>query len=335
MWPVGTQIRIPHPGEAAALFSERAGARRRAGGPEASTRMGGFRVIPASFEYVVAHSLEETVGLLAKHGSDAKILSGGMSLIPAMKLRLAQPVFIVDVNGVSGLEYIREEHGELRIGAMTREAALERSSLVKHGYPILFETAKVIADPLVRNRATIGGNLAHADPANDHPATMLALGATIVAHGPNGDRLIPIDEFFPSFFASALEPDEVLTEIRIPAPSVRSGGAYIKFERKVGDYAIAAVAVNLTLDDHDTCIAARIGLTNVTDVPARATSAEASLVGHRITEQAIADASRLAAHESDPKSDLRGSAEYKRDLVRVLAGRAIGRAVSRARGGSH
>jgi carbon-monoxide dehydrogenase medium subunit len=273
--------------------------------------------------------------LLAKHGSDAKILSGGMSLIPAMKLRLAQPVFIVDVNGVSGLEYIREEHGELRIGAMTREAALERSSLVKHGYPILFETAKVIADPLVRNRATIGGNLAHADPANDHPATMLALGATIVAHGPHGDRLIPIDEFFPSFFASALEPDEVLTEIRIPAPSVRSGGAYIKFERKVGDYAIAAVAVNLTLDDHDTCIAARIGLTNVTDVPARATSAEASLVGHRITEQAIADASRLAAHESDPKSDLRGSAEYKRDLVRVLAGRAIGRAVSRARGGSH
>ena len=122
MWPVGTQICIPHPGEAPALFSERAGARRRAGGPEASTRMGGFRVIPASFEYVVAHSLEETVGLLAKHGSDAKILSGGMSLIPAMKLRLAQPVFIVDVNGVSGLEYIREEHGELRIGAMTREA---------------------------------------------------------------------------------------------------------------------------------------------------------------------------------------------------------------------
>ena len=164
---------------------------------------------------------------------------------------------------------------------------------------------------------------------------MLALGATIVAHGPNGDRLIPIDEFFPSFFASALEPDEIRTEIRITAPGVRTGGAYITFERKVGDYAIAAVAVNLTLDAHDTRTAAGIGLTNVTGVPARATRAEASLIGRLITDLAIADASRLAAHESDPKSDLRGSAEYKRDLVRVLAGRAISRAVSRARGGSH
>ncbi len=292
-------------------------------------------MIPAAFDHVAPTSLDEAIDLLARHGPDAKILSGGMSLIPAMKLRLAQPAVVIDVNGIPGLEYLHEEDGVLRIGAMTRESALERSGIVRHGYPILYETAKVIADPLVRNRATIGGNLAHADPANDHPATMLALAATIVVRGPHGTREIAADDFFTGFFSTALAEDEIVLEIRIPAPSATTGSTYLKFERKVGDYAIAAVAVNLQVDASGTCTAARIGLTNVSDVPMRARAAEAALVGQRATASAIEGAARAASAECDPKADLRGPVDYKRDLVRVLAGRAISRAVARAQGSAN
>ncbi|MBU6288460.1 MAG: FAD binding domain-containing protein [Chloroflexota bacterium] len=292
-------------------------------------------MIPAAFDYLAPASLDEAIDLLARHGPDAKILSGGMSLIPAMKIRLAEPAVIVDINGIPDLEYLREEGGQLHIGAMTRESAFEQSGLVRHGYPILFETAKVIADPLVRNRATIGGNIAHADPANDHPATMLAVGATIVARGPNGTREIAADDFFTGFFSTALEDGEMVTEIRVPAPTARTGSTYLKFERKVGDYAIAAVAVNLEVDEAGHCTSARIGLTNVSDVPMRARNAESALIGHAVNAKSIEAASREAAAECDPKADLRGPVEYKRDLVRVLAGRAIGRAVARAQGRTH
>jgi carbon-monoxide dehydrogenase medium subunit len=189
----------------------------------------------------------------------------------------------------------------------------------------------VIADPLVRNRGTVGGNLAHADPANDHPAVMLAYGATLVAQGPGGRREIPVDDFFVGLFESALQPSEILTEVRIPAPAAGSGGAYEKFERKVGDYAISAAAVQLTMNG-DTCTAARIGLTNVSAVPMRALGAEQALVGKTLTDDVIEAAGQAAAQECDPSADLRGSEDYKRDVTRVLVKRAIQRAVQRAKG---
>ena len=190
-------------------------------------------MIPPSFEYLTPSTISDAIVMLQKHGEEAKILAGGHSLIPAMRLRLSEPEFLIDISGIQGLEYIREESGQLIIGAMTKEAALEESKIVSSNYPLLIDTAKMIADPSVRNMATVGGNLAHGDPANDHPATMLALRATVVAEGPNGRREIGIDDFFPEFFTTALEPEEILTEIRIPSPPSRSGGAYLKIERKV------------------------------------------------------------------------------------------------------
>src|SRR5262245_37271656 len=204
-------------------------------------------MIPAAFEYHAPTSLGDATALLARLGADAKVLSGGQSLIPMMKLRLAGPAHVIDINGIPGLAGVREADGVLSIGALTREADLEESDVVRTRYPLLHETAKVIADPLVRNLATVGGNLAHGDPANDHPATMLALGAEVVAQGPRGQRRIPIASFFTGPFATALEPGEILVEIRIPAPPARSGGAYVKLERKVGDFATAAVAAQVTL----------------------------------------------------------------------------------------
>lgn len=290
-------------------------------------------MIPGSFEYHAPKSLAEALALLTEHGADAKILAGGHSLIPAMRFRLAVPGVLIDINRVPDLEYVRQENGHLAIGGLTREVALEESEIVQRGYPLLADTARVIADPLVRNLATVGGNLAHADPANDHPATMLAYAASVVAQGPNGSRTIEIDDFFVDLFASALESDEILTEIRIPAPPRGSGGAYLKLERKVGDYAVAAVAVQLVLDG-ETVSAARIGLTNVNPVPMRATAAEAELVGKPAGDEVLEAVGRAAAGECDPSADLRGSVEYKRDLTRVLTKRAVGKAVERAKGGN-
>ena len=239
-------------------------------------------MIPPSFDYYAPATAEEAIGLLQQLGPEAKILSGGMSLIPLMRLRLAAPRHLIDINRIAGLAEIEETDGFLRIGALTREAELERSDLVRAKYPILAETAAVIGDPLVRNRATVGGNLAHADPANDHPATMLALAAEVVATGPTGERRIPITSFFTGFFATALDPDEILTEIRIPIPPPRSGGAYVKLERKVGDFATAGVAAQLTLGGDDVCEQVRIGLTNVGSIPIEARQAEEVLRGKRI-----------------------------------------------------
>lgn len=291
-------------------------------------------MIPRSFEYHSPRTLDEAISLLQKLGPDAKLLSGGQSLIPMMKLRLVSPEHIVDINRIPNLDYIAENNGHLRIGALTREHELESSDVVKTRFPILSDTAKVIADPLVRSQATVCGNLAHGDPANDHPATMLALGATVVATGPKGQREIPIADFFPGLFTTALEPEEILTEIKIPFPPPRSGGAYLKLERKVGDYATAGVAVQITLDDAGTCTRAGIGLTNVGMTPIKATQAEASLVGKKLDDASIQQAAELAASESQPMDDIRGSADYKRDLVRVLTTRALDTAVSRAKGGA-
>jgi len=289
-------------------------------------------MIPAAFDYHAPTSISEAAGLLASL-EDAKILSGGQSLIPLMKLRLATPRHVVDINGIPGLAYVVESAGYLRIGGLTRESHLEESPLVRERHPLLHDTCRVIADPLVRNLATVGGNLAHADPANDHPATMLALGAQVVAAGTRGERVIPVASFFTGPFATALAPDEIVVEVRVPVPPPLSGGAYLKVERKVGDFATAAVAVQLTLADRGVCERAGIGLTNVGLTPIKAERAEAALIGRRPDDKAILEAARLAAEAARPSDDLRGPAEYKRDLIRVLTARALRRALERATAG--
>jgi carbon-monoxide dehydrogenase medium subunit len=287
-------------------------------------------MIPPAFEYLRPKTVPEAVALLQQHGDEAKILSGGQSLIPMMKLRLARPGYLVDINAISGLSYIKEEGGFLKIGGLTREAELEASSLVKSKYPLLMDTAAVIADPQVRNMATVGGNLAHGDPANDHPATMVALGAQIVATGAKGERVIAIEDFFVTLFTTALKHDEILTEIRVPVPPPKSGGAYFKLERKVGDFATAAAAVQLTLDGKGVVQNIGIGLTNVGPTPIKARKAEEFLKGKKPDAAAIAQAGQLAADESQPSSDLRGPAEYKKGLVKELTKRALSSALERA-----
>ena len=295
-------------------------------------------MIPGSFDYHAPATLDEAIKLLGELGEDAKILAGGHSLIPMMKLRLAEPTNLIDINGLSDLNYIKEENGYLCIGAMTREAALETSDLVAEKYPILKDTSEVIADPLVRNMATVGGNIAHGDPANDHPATMVALGAEVVINGPGGilggrERTIAIDDFFKGPLMTALEQNEILTEIRIPVNGGKSGAAYKKLERKVGDYAIAGAAAALQFDG-DNCSSAGIALTNVGPTPIRATEAQNALIGTSVSSDDIDKAAELAAAAAQPVGDHRGSEEYKRAVVKVLTARAVQTAKDRAEGGS-
>jgi carbon-monoxide dehydrogenase medium subunit len=289
-------------------------------------------MIPPAFDYHAPASLPEAVALLARLGEGAKVLSGGQSLLPLLKLRLGQAEHLVDIGRIPGLEYIKEEGGQIRIGGRTRESALEQSELVRKKLPILHDTAKVIADPLVRNMATVGGNLAHGDPGNDHPATMIALGAQVVAVGTKGERVIPVENFFLGLFSTALAPGEILTEIRIPLPPPRSGGAYLKLERKVGDYATAAAAVQVTLGATGVFDRVRIALTNVGPTPIKCSAAESFLLGKRPAEAAFAEAARLAGQAASPSADRRGSVEYKREMSRVLTGRALKKAALRAGG---
>jgi aerobic carbon-monoxide dehydrogenase medium subunit len=287
-------------------------------------------MIPPAFEYVRPKTLPEAIAFLQQFGDDAKVLSGGQSLIPMMKFRLARPSHLVDINRISGLSYIKEEGGYLKIGGLVREAELEDSALIRQKYPILFDTSRVIADPQVRNMATLAGNLAHGDPANDHPATMMALGAEIVAVGPKGERVIPVDGFFITLFTTDLQHDEIVTEIRIPIPPPGSGGAYLKLERKVGDFATAAVAAQVTVDQGGLCQKAGIALTNVGATPIKAAKAEVFLQGKKLDETSITQAAQLAAEAAQPSSDLRGPEEYKRGLVKELTRRALVRAYERA-----
>lgn len=292
-------------------------------------------MIPGSFDYVRATSVPEALKLLEQYGEDAKILAGGHSLIPLLRYRLAAPAVLIDINRINGLEYLQETDGVLHIGALTREVELDRSPLIRERYPILYETAKNIADPVVRNWATVGGNIAHADPANDHPATMLALGASFVVQGSGGERVIPVEEFFTdSTFETTLQAGEILTEIRLPAPTEHSGGAYCKLERKVGDYAIAGVAAYVCLDNAGLVTYAGLGLTNVGPAPIKAREAEQSLLGQPLNAQTILRAADLAAAASQPTSDTRGPAEYKRAMVHTLSSRALHTALARAKGGA-
>ena len=295
-------------------------------------------MIPGSFDYHKPESLEDAVGLLNDLGDDAKVLAGGHSLIPLMKLRLAEPAHLVDINGLEGLDYIKEEDGYLKIGAMVTETQLEESGLIAEKYPILKDTSKVIADPLVRNKATVGGNIAHGDPANDHPATMMAMNAEVVVKGPSGpmtdgERTVAIDDFFVGPLMTALGHNEILTEIRIPEPGSGSGATYLKLERKVGDYAIAGVAASVTVDGDGNCTSAGIALTNVGPTPVRVTAAQDALTGKALSDEAIAGAATLASEGAQPVADHRGSEDYKCADVVALTKRAIAKARDRAEGG--
>jgi carbon-monoxide dehydrogenase medium subunit len=286
-------------------------------------------MIPAPFDYHRPGSLDEAIGLLSRYGDAAAVLSGGMSLLPALKLRLGSFGHLVDIGRIPGLEYIREEGGVLRIGAATRQRLLENSEIArKHG--ALADAIPLIADPLVRNRGTFGGNVANGDPANDCPAIVVALVAELVARGPQGERTIPASRFYKDLFVTDLMSGEILTEIRIPTPAPRSGSAYRKLKRKTGDYAAAAVAVSLVLDAKGAVQHAGIALTNAGPTPMAAAEASRFLVGKTPDEKNIAEAARLAAQAGKPTPDRRGSVDYKREMARVLAGRALKAALERA-----
>ena len=287
-------------------------------------------MIPAPFDYHRAGTLDEAIGLLTRYGSDARVLSGGMSLLPTLKLRLGSFGHLVDISRIAALEYVKEEKGMVRIGAGTRQATLERSEVIRK-IGVLADALPLIADPLVRNRGTIGGNIANGDPSNDHPAIAIALGAELVARGPKGERTILANRFYKDLFVTDLKADEILAEIRVPLPPSRSGSAYRKLKRKTGDYAVAAVAVQLTLSASGTIERAAIALTNVAPTPIEATEAAKFLSGKNADEKTLADAARLAAKAASPSADRRGSVEYKREMVRVLCTRALQAALGRAR----
>jgi carbon-monoxide dehydrogenase medium subunit len=287
-------------------------------------------MVPAAFEYRAPTSLPEALDLLREHGDEAKLLSGGMSLIPLLKLRFAMPGMVVDMGRVPGLSSVTAQNGELRLGARTRHVDLERGGGAAAAMPLLRETARQIADPLVRNRGTVGGSLCHADPAGDWGSVMLALDAQIVARSAAGERTVPAANFFTGPFTTALNPDEALVEVRI-ATAPRSGGAYLKLERKVGDFATVGVAVHVRLGSDGKLARTGIGMTAVGPTNLRARAAEFALEGKEPSEELITEAARLAAEASDPRSDVRGSAEYKRDVVRVFTQRGLRRAIAAAR----
>jgi carbon-monoxide dehydrogenase medium subunit len=289
-------------------------------------------MIPASFDYHRAGTLDEAIGLLSRYGEDARLLAGGMSLLPALKLRLGSFGHLVDISRIAALEYVKEEKGVMRIGAATRQCVLERSELVKSKFSVLADAIPLIADPLVRNRGTFGGNIANGDPANDGPAIVIALGAELVLRGPKGERTIPANRFYKNIFETDLQSDEILVEVRIPLPPPRSGSAYRKLKRKTGDYAAAAVAVQLTLGSSGKVEHAGIALTNVGPTPIEAVAAQKFLAGKVADEKNILETATLAARAAAPSGDRRGSVEYKREMTRVLAGRALRTAVERAGG---
>lgn len=288
-------------------------------------------MIPANFTYHRATSVSEAIALSQELGEEAKYMSGGHSLLPMMKLRFATPEHIIDISKIDGLSYIKEEDDMLKIGALTTQTEMEHNALLKEKYPIFGDAIWLTADPSVRNVGTIGGNIAHGDAANDQPALMLAVRATIVAQGAEGEKTIPIDEFFHGFYMTALEAGDVLTEIRVPRAKPRSGGAYHKVERKVGDYATAGVAVHVELDDAGVCQEIGIGLTNVSAVPMRLERGEELLRGKTITEDLIDQVGQMASEDCEPESDLRGSEAYKRSVVNTITKRMLNKALERAR----
>jgi len=288
-------------------------------------------MIPPSFQYHAPDSIDDAVALLGQYGDEAKLLAGGHSLLPMMKLRFAEPEHLVDINNIESLKGIREENGQIVIGAMTCENALINSALLQAKCPILPEVARMIADPQVRNRGTIGGDIAHGDPGNDHPAVMMALDATFTLVESGGSRQVGANDFYFDTFYTALEPNEILTEIRFAPQPANTGASYHKLKRKTGDFATAAAAAVIEMSG-DTCQSARITLTNLGPTALRASDAEALLSGQVITDELIEQAAQKAMAICDPAQDQRGDVEYKTHMGGEMTRRAIRTAVARAKG---
>jgi len=284
---------------------------------------------PGSFDYHAPRTVADAIRLLGQLGPDAKLLAGGHSLLPMMKLRLAQPSHLVDLGRIEDLRGIAEVAGEIRIGAMTTEHDILHSALLAEKVPLLVEGAGVIADPQVRYRGTLGGDISHGDPGNDHPALMLALDASFVLAGPGGERVVQADGFFLGLFETQLKREEILTQVRIPIPAPGSGWSYRKLKRKTGDYATAAAAVMLQMKG-GTVARASIGLTNVASTALRARAAEGALVGRLLDDASLDEAARLAMSVCDPAPDQRGDAAYKTAMCGEMTRRALQQAHARA-----
>jgi len=279
-------------------------------------------MFPADFEYFAPTSLDEALSLLADHADEAKVMAGGQSLIPLMKLRFATPAIVIDINRVPGLDQMQQADGSLGVGALVRNRALERSELLASRYPTMAAAAPLISDPIVRNQGTFVGSLCHADPQGDWASVLLAFGGEVVAKSTRGGRSIPIGEFLQGPFTTALEPDELAIEARVFDPGPNPSGTYLKLERKVGDFATVGVAIVLASEQGRVSYAG-IGLTGVGATNIKATEAEEVLVGSLLDDAVVKEAARLAAAACDPHSDVRGSAEYKRDVVRVFVSRGL------------
>jgi aerobic carbon-monoxide dehydrogenase medium subunit len=285
---------------------------------------------PKSFEYFRPDSLAEALELVAQHGDEARPLAGGQSLIPLMKLRLANPTVVVDLNHLPGLSYIARKNGSLAFGALTRHADVETSAEVRAASPIIGDAVVMVGDVQVRNLGTVAGALAEADPAGDWGPVVLALGGEVECVGPDGGRVIPIEELFSDFYTTVLEPTELITEVRLRVPGPRSGGAYLKLERRAGDFAVVGAAVQLSFDESGVCREAGIGLSGVAPTPVKATAAESCLRGQRLGPEVVTEAVQRIDEAIDPWTDARGPADYKRDMAQVFFQRALERACQRA-----
>jgi len=289
-------------------------------------------MIPAPFEYAAPKTLEEALRLVERHGDEAKILAGGHSLLPLMKLRLAQPRYVIDIGRLRGMSYIREENGHIAIGALTTHAEIESSDLLRAKCPLLAETAAAIGDVQVRNRGTLGGNLAHADPAADYPAALLALDVEIVAASTAGARTIPVNEFFLDMLTTALRPGEILSQVRVTPLAAHAGAAYEKLHQPASGFAIVGVAARLTLGKGGKIEDVSVGVTGLGPKAFRAEAVEKALRGKKASDKIFADAARFAAQGVEPLSDLHASADYRREMASVYTGRALKRAFARAQG---
>lgn len=289
-------------------------------------------MIPAEFEYLTARNLDEALRLIDRHGDEAKLLAGGHSLLPLMKLRLSAPRYVIDIGRVKSLRGIHEEANSLVIGAMTTHHELETSEMVKAKCPLLAETAAMIGDVQVRNRGTIGGSLAHADPAADYPAAVLALGAEIVAASSSGTRTIPATEYFVDLLTTQLRPGEILTEVRVPALAKRTGCAYRKFPQPASKFAMVGVAACVTLDDTGVIGSAAVGMTGLASHAYRATGVEKMLVGKKPSAKLLSEAAGKAADGIDALSDIHASGAYRRVTAAVFAHRALEAAIANAGG---
>jgi CO/xanthine dehydrogenase FAD-binding subunit len=285
---------------------------------------------PPRFDYLSPRSIDEALGLLARHGDEAKVLAGGQSLVPLLSFRLVRPAYLVDLNGVGGLESIRLDDGHLAIGAMTRQRAVETSPLVRQWCPLLAEAMPQIGHVQIRNRGTIGGSLAHADPASELPAVVAALGGELVLRSARGQRVLRPEEFFVSYLTTAAAPDELLVEVRLPVVPPRTGSAFLEVSRRHGDFALVGVAATVTLNDAGICAGASIALTGVGPTPVLARAAARALVGDKPVREAFEDAGRRVAERVKPDGDLHASSDYRRHLASVLTCRALGHAAERA-----